>query len=549
MRENDSTGVNRVLVPADTYEAVRDGFSWDLPERFNIGVDICDNWADREPERLALIHKRDDGTIERYSYRDLKNASNQLANVLANRGIGPGDRVALLLPQTPLTAIAHIAIYKLGAVVLPLAVLFGVDGLKYRLGNSGAKAVITARESLVKIAAIKHDLADLDSVFCIDGRAPDAIDLRWEMTRESADFSARDTAAEDPAVMVYTSGTTGPPKGALHAHRVLIGHFPCVEFTHEFFPQADDVMWTPSDWAWAGGLFNILLPSLHYGVPVVARKITKFDPEAAFALMAETGVRNSFIPPTALKIMRATSDVAARFDLKTRTLGSGGEALGRELVGWGRDVLGITINEFYGQTECNAVLSSCSALGVTRPGAIGRPVPGHDVRIIDSQGNVLSPGETGIIAVRSPDPVIYLEYWNNPEATRDKMIGEWLTTGDQGMVDDDGYIRFVGRDDDVITSAGYRIGPGEIEDCLIGHDAVALAAVVGKPDPVRTEIVKAFIVLNEGYEPGDELATEIRAHVRERLSAHEYPREITFVDSLPLTTTGKIIRRQLRELG
>ncbi len=537
----------RVLARGRDYEAVCADFAWNVPDRFNIAVSICDTWADREPERLALIHKTAAGGVERYSFADLRDASNRLANVLSNHGITKGDRVALLLPQTPQTAVAHIAIYKIGAVALPLAVLFGVEGLQYRLQNSGARALITGSESLARVAEIRARLPALKAVFSIDGAGDGVIDLRAAMKAESAAFAPLDTLADDPAIMVYTSGTTGPPKGALHAHRVLIGHYPCVEFTHEFFPRPGDIMWTPADWAWAGGLFNILLPSLHYGTPVVAHKFAKFDPEAAFGLMAELDITCSFIPPTALKMMRAVPDAAARYDLKARTVASGGESLGRELVGWGEQTLGLTINEFYGQTECNAVLSSCSALGVTRPGAIGKAVPGHDVQIIDDGGNILKPGETGIIAIRAPDPVMYLEYWGRPEASADKFIGDWLTTGDQGYRDEDGYFFFVGRDDDVITSSGYRIGPGEIEDCLIGHDAVALAAVIGKPDPVRTEIIKAFVVLNEGYEASDELAGELRAHVRERLSAHEYPREIAFRDTLPLTTTGKVIRRLLRE--
>jgi len=315
---------------------------------------------------------------------------------------------------------------------------------------------------------------------------------------------------------------------------------------HEFLPQPGDRLWTPADWAWAGGLLNVLLPGLHFGVPVVARKSEKFDPEEAFALMARMEVKNTFVPPTALRMLRAVPD-PRRFGLKLRTIGSGGESLGAETFAWGREALGLTINEFYGQTECNLVLASCGAIGVAKPGAIGRPVPGHRVGVVREDGSLCRPGELGQIAVMRPDPVMFLSYWNKPAATDAKFVGDWMTTGDQGVVDEEGYVRFVGRDDDVITSSGYRIGPGEIEDCLIRHPAVALAAVVGKPDPVRTEIVKAFIVLKEGFSPTEALKGEIQAFVRERLSAHEYPREIAFRGSLPLTTTGKVIRRLLRE--
>jgi acetyl-CoA synthetase len=245
--------------------------------------------------------------------------------------------------------------------------------------------------------------------------------------------------------------------------------------------------------------------------------------------------------------MRNVERPRERFDLRLRTLASGGESLGREVLAWGEETLGLTINEFYGQTECNLVLSSCAAIGVLRPGAIGKPVPGHVVAVVDAEGRPVPAGEAGQIAVRRPDPVMFLEYWGRPEATEAKFVGDWLLTGDQGVMDEDGYVRFVGREDDVITSAGYRIGPGEIEDCLLRHPAVSLAAAVGKPDALRTEIVKAFVVLKPGFAPSDELARDIQSFVRRQLSAHEYPREVAFIESMPLTSTGKIIRRLLRE--
>ena len=287
-------------------------------------------------------------------------------------------------------------------------------------------------------------------------------------------------------------------------------------------------------------------PSLYCGVPVVARRFDKFGPEEAFAVMAKCGVRNAFIPPTALRMLRAVPNPRGRHHFALRSIGSGGEALGAETFEWGKAAFGITINEFYGQTECNLVVGSCAAIGVARPGAIGKAIPGHTVAVIDAEGRTLKPGELGQIAVKRPDPVMFLEYWGKPDATREKFIGDWMTTGDQGVIDEEGYFTFIGRDDDVITSAGYRIGPTEIEDCLIQHPAVALAAVIGKPDPVRTEIVKAFIVLKRGQMASDALAGEIQAFVRTRLSAHEYPREVAFIDEMPMTTTGKVIRRLLR---
>ncbi|MEX2129043.1 MAG: acyl-CoA synthetase [Xanthobacteraceae bacterium] len=526
------------------YQKLRAAFRWHIPARYNIGVDACDKWAAREPERTALLVHGARGP-EPVTYGRLREQSNRLANALKAHGIARGDRVAIILPQTPETAIAHLAIYKLGAIAVPLAALFGIDALSYRLENSGARAVVTHRAGLPKLAEIRSKLNELQLVLCVDGAADGALGFHETLARASGEFTPADTTADDPALMVYTSGTTGPPKGALHGHRVLLGHFPGVEFHHEFLPQPGDRLWTPADWAWAGGLLNVLLPGLALGVPVVARKFDKFDPEEAFALMADAQVRNTFIPPTALRMLRGAGK--PKRTLALRTVASGGEALGAETYEWGRSALGLTINEFYGQTECNIVLSSCAAIGVTKPGAIGLPVPGHEVAVIRDDGTVCGVGELGQIAIKRPDPVMFLEYWKRPEATRDKFIGDWMTTGDQGAADEDGYVRFIGRDDDVITSAGYRIGPGEIEDCLIRHPAVALAAAIGKPDELRTEIVKAFVVLKPGNWPSDKLAAEIQDFVRTRLSAHEYPREVAFIDEMPMTTTGKVIRRLLRE--
>jgi acetyl-CoA synthetase len=534
-----------VLPVARGYHALYRSFRWQVPAHYNIGVDVCDKWAQSEPRRTAIFDVKADGAVEEVSYGALRETSSRLANVLSARGIARGDRVAILLPQSAVVAASHIAIYKLGAIALPLAMLFGVEAISYRLQDSGAKALITNAQGLAKLAGVRDQVGGLELVLSIDGPADGAEDFHALLAQAASAFTPVATAANDPALMVYTSGTTGPPKGALHAHRVLLGHLPGIEFPHEFLPQPGDRFWTPADWAWAGGLLNVLLPGLHYGVPVVAARFEKFDPEAAFALMAKMAVRNSFIPPTALRMLRSAPP--PKREIRLRSVGSGGEALGAETYEWGKSVLGVTINEFYGQTECNLVLASCAAIGVSRAGAIGKPVPGHVVAVIRPDGSECKPGELGQIAIRRPDPVMFLEYWGKGDATRDKFIADWMTTGDQGIVDDDGYVQFVGRDDDVITSAGYRIGPTEIEDCLIRHPAVALAAVVGKPDPVRTEIVKAFIVLKAGHAPSDALAADIQGFVRTRLSAHEYPREVAFIEQMPMTTTGKVIRRLLRQ--
>jgi len=529
------------------YDALYRQFRWQIPAQYNIGVDVCDKWAAADPGRLAILHVRADGRLDEISFGWLRETSNRLANTLAAHGIRRGDRVAVLLPQAPEVAAAHVAIYKLGAVALPIAALFGPDALTYRLQNSGARALITNAQGLAKLAAVRGDVPDVALVLSTDGPGDGALGFHETIARASDDFEPAATTPDDPAMMIYTSGTTGQPKGALHGHRVVLGHLPGVEMPHDFLPQPGDRFWTPADWAWAGGLLDALLPCLHHGVPVVARKVEKFDPEEAFALMAKCEVRNAFIPPTALRMLRSAPSPHGRHDLRLRTLGSGGEALGAETYEWGRETFGLTINEFYGQTECNLVLGSCAMIGVSKPGSIGKPIPGHDVAIIRPDGSRAKPGELGQIAVRRPDPVMFLEYWGRPEATAQKFIGDWMTTGDQGTIDDEGYITFIGRDDDVITSSGYRIGPGEIEDCLLKHPAVALAAVVGKPDAVRTEIVKAFIVLKPGVTASDALASEVQGFVRTRLAAHEYPREVAFIQDMPMTTTGKIIRRMLRE--
>ncbi|KAB7628275.1 acyl-CoA synthetase [Alkalilimnicola sp. S0819] len=534
-----------MLQPAEDYASLVRHFRWALPERYNIGTDV----VDRHPaDATALIHEQADGTVRRYSFGEIRQLSDRFANALRGLGVGRGERVAILLPQSPEAAIAHIAIYKLGAIALPLFTLFGPEALQYRLADSAARVVLTGADKLETLQALRAELPALREVIVTGERAPRGLHAFDALLRQAAEgFQAEATAPDDPALIVYTSGTTGNPKGALHGHRVLLGHLPGVELPHDFFPQPEDLFWTPADWAWVGGLLDVLLPAWHHGVPVLARRMHKFDPEEAFHLMAKHRVRNSFLPPTALKLMRQVPQPKSRHAYALRSIGSGGETLGEELLEWGRQTFDLTINEFYGQTECNLIVGNCATLMPPRPGSMGRAIPGHEVAIIDHQGRPLADGETGLIAVRAPDPVMFLGYWNRPEATREKYIGEWLLTGDTGSRDDDGYFWFKGRADDVITSAGYRIGPAEIEDCLLGHPAVALAAVVGKPDELRTEIVKAFIVPGSGVRADQALASEIQAWVKQRLAAYEYPREIEFVDSLPMTTTGKIIRRELKQ--
>ncbi len=534
-----------MLKPDSSYRKVYTRFQWHIPQHYNIGVDICDKHAG-DRQRPALICEQEDGQVQTYTFHDLRQLSNRFANTLTAHGMQAGDRLGILLPQSLETAIAHIATYKTGGVAIPLFTLFGTDALQYRLANSQARFVVTDQVNLEKILEIHSELPDLQTVFVTTGEAGGQVDF-WEALKKGADdFDPVQTRADDPALIIYTSGTTGPPKGALHAHRVLLGHLPGVEFPHNFFPQTGDLFWTPADWAWIGGLIDVLFPSWHHGIPVLAYRARKFDPEFAFDLMARHRVRNAFIPPTALKLMRQVPRPKERYEFSLRSVGSGGETLGEELLEWGQSSLGVAINEFYGQTEANLVVGNCADIMTIRPGSMGKQIPGHTVAIIDSAGRPQPPGTIGSIAVQRPDPVMFLEYWQNPQATADKYIGDWALTGDLGKKDEDGYIWFVGRDDDLITSAGYRIGPGEIEDCLLKHPAVSMAAVIGVPDEVRTQIVKAFIVLKAGLEGESRLENEIKEFVRTRLAAHEYPRLIEFTPGLPMTATGKIIRKDLR---
>jgi acetyl-CoA synthetase len=537
-----------MLKKGKTYQEVYGPFQWKVPKFYNIGVDVCDKWAG-ERYRLALIYEDEKGAVEKYTFWDLMRLSNRLANALKASGIDPGDRVGILLPQCPETALSHIALYKIGAVAIPLFTLFGPEALEYRLKNSGAKAVITDGPNMEKILEIKDRLPDMETLILTRGTPPaGGIDFWRAVEKGSPYFTPVRTRADDPALIIYTSGTTGPPKGALHAHRVLLGHVPGVEFFHNFFPKKDDLYWTPADWAWIGGLIDVLLPSWHHGVPVVAFRAKKFDPEQAFYFIAKYGIRNAFMPPTALKLMRQVKDPRKRYDYHMRTIGCGGETLGEELLTWGREVMDLTINEFYGQTEVNLVLGNCSEIMENKRGSMGRPIPGHRVEVVGETGEVLPAGQVGEVAIHRPDPVMFLGYFGNPKATEEKFVGHWCLTGDLARKDEEGYFWFVGRKDDLISSAGYRIGPAEIEDCLIKHPAVSMAGVIGSPDAVRGEIVKAFIVLKPGVAPDVPLKEDIQNFVKTRLAAHEYPREIEFISELPLTATGKIMRKDLRKI-
>jgi len=509
----------RPLLRRAPYAALRDGFRWDLPARLNMARQVCDVWTEAEPKRLAIRDLSGDMPVE-VSYGALRAMADGLAQALLARGVRRGACVGVLRSQGAWCAAAHVAIWKIGAISIPLFKLFRQDALTSRVGDADARVVVTDDEGAAMLAASGG----------VTALVPEA-----ETLPEGRVETAR-TGPETPAVLIYTSGTTGSPKGALHGHRVLTGHLPGVEMSHDFLGEPGDCLWTPADWAWIGGLFDVLMPGLAIGVPVVAARMTRFDIDECMKIVRHGAVRNVFFPPTALRMLKAEE---ACID-GLRSVASGGEPLGAEMLDWGRRALGLTINEFYGQTECNMVASSCGALFAPRPGCLGRAVPGHRLAVIDAEGRETD--AEGDIAVARGSASMMLKYHNKPRETSEKFLGDWLLTGDRGMRED-GFIRFKGREDDVITSAGYRIGPAEIEDCLLTHPAVANAGVVGKPDALRTEIVKAYVVPKPGAEPS---ADALRAWVKERLASYSYPREIEFVDALPVTVTGKVIRKALR---
>jgi len=541
-------------MPVDRYREIFAAYRWQVPADFNIAAAVCHRHAADE-NRIAIHWEDEDGASARWTYAALQRDANRLSNALSAQGVGRGDRVAIMLPQRPETAIAHIACYQMGAVAVPLSFLFGPDALEYRLENSASKAAIVDPASLPNLTAIRDRVPQLRCVIGVAG-AREAGTIDWEafLARASAAFNPLATRAIDPALLVYTSGTTGPPKGALMPQQCLLGNLPGFVHSHDLFPKDGDVFWSPADWAWTGGLMDALLPTLYFGMPILGFR-GRFDPERAFALMQKYEVRNTFLFPTALKMMmKAVPQPRARFDAPLRSIMSAGEAVGTTVFSWAQDALGVTVNEMFGQTEMNYIVGNSQGLWPAKPGSMGRPYPGHRISVIDDAGNEASPGEIGEVAVNrvapdgSRDPVFFLEYYKNPDATARKFIGDWCRTGDLATQDGDGYLWYQGRADDMFKAAGYRIGPSEIENCLLKYAAVANAAVVPSPDETRGNIVKAFVVLAPGHTPSRALEEDLQRHVRQFLAPYEYPKEIEFIDALPMTTTGKVQRRVLREL-
>ena len=534
-----------LITPARTFAEICNSFRWNLPERYNIAWDVCDRHAG-DADRLALIHETGNGEPRRYSFAHIQRLANQCANLLCHLGLARGERVMLYLGQDPATAVLHVGCWKAGLVSVPTSPLFGSDGLLYRLRDSGARVLVTDAAGYAKVAAVREQAPDLLHVLLIDGSTADAADFWQALARASEVFETLALTPDTPAFINYTSGTTGQPKGTLQGHRSMLGHMPGAEMLYDFMPQPGDLMWSPADWSWLAGLMDVLMPAWFCGLPVLTYRNASFDPEEAFAMMGRHRVRTALLTPTMLRRMSLVNDPVRRHGVALRAVLSGGESVGRETLEWANSALGIQVNEAFGQTECNLVVGNCARVLAPRPGSMGQPLPGHTAAVLSEDSEPLGPDVVGQLAFKRPDPVMLLEYWRKPEATREKFHGDWLLTGDLVRRDADGYIWYVGRADDVITSAGYRIGPGEIEDALNGHAAVAMSAAIGIPDAVKTEVIRAYVVLRAGHTAGDALASALREWVRSRLARHEVPRDIEFVDALPMTTTGKILRRELR---
>ena len=537
-----------------SYEEARGSFSWGLPDGFNAAYDLLRKHPD--PDATALHQAYPDGRRERYSFTDLDRRSNRLATALEAMGVERGDRVGVVVPQKPENVLSHLACWKLGAVSLPLSVLFGPDALGYRLRDSGASVVVVDETRRETVREVAPDCPELDHAVVVDAdidtddaaEPPTGIEneASFESVLEgrSDERELANTDADTPAIIMYTSGSTGSPKGVLHSHGVWVGH--CPAFSMYFERDLDGVYWTPADWAWIGALGDLVFPAWHYGQPVVGYPMEGFDPETAFALMEEFDVTGSFLPPTAIRM--AMNVDAAGYDLSIEAICSGGEPLTPEILRWADEALGGTpVNELYGQTEANLLVTNCRDWFDARAGSMGKPVPGHEIRVLDPDtGDAVPDGEIGEIAVRREgDPVVFEEYWNAPEKTEAARMGEWHLTGDLAERDEAGYLWFKSRDDDLIITSGYRVGPREIEEVILEHEEVAQVGVVGVPDETRGEIIKAYVQPASGREGSDALREEIRELVRDRLAKYEYPREIVFREELPQTTTGKIRRSEL----
>jgi len=570
----------RVSHPNDAYETVHQQFAWQVPAKFNMAEVCCGRWA-RSPQHqheVAILEHQTGGQAPlTWTFAQLQSAANLLSAQLVALGVQKGDRVAIVMPQRFETAVAYVAVLQMGAVAMPLSMLFGPEALAFRVADSGAAVALCDELSSPVLMALKKECPGLKTVLNV----PKDLKSQKSKLLGQKKFRPVQTKAEDPAILIYTSGTTGNPKGALIPQQALIGNltgFVCSQNWFGFEPHASSevnlskhalptgsqaIFWSPADWAWTGGLMDALLPSLYFGRPIVAFK-GRFSPELAFEILHTHGITHSFLFPTALKaMMKAQAHPRQHYKIVLKGLMSAGEAVGDAVFAYCRDELGVVVNEMFGQTEINYVVGNCQVFWPSKAGSMGRGYPGHQVAVIDEQGHICKTGEAGEVVVNrfdrhgQPDPVFFLGYWKNPSATQAKYTGQWCRTGDVAIEDEDGYLWYQGRTDDMFKSAGYRIGPGEIENCLVKHPAVMNAAVVPKPDADRGALVKAYVVLSPEFVTKraseknvqhfeSRVIEDLQRHVRGLLAPYEYPKEIEFIEQLPMTTTGKVQRRFLR---
>lgn len=538
----------------DSLEEARANFSWDIPADYNIAADLIQKHDD--PDRVALYQEHDDGSTEEYTFAELDAASNRLANALESLGVERGDRVAINVPQKPATLLTHLACWKLGAISVPLSVLFGKEALEYRLVDSSAE-VIVADESVVDVVEdVVPKCPDLAHVIEVDGDGEERPDFDSLLADHPPEYDVADTTPETPAILLYTSGSTGPPKGVLHNHKILPAH--CSGYAM-YFGNGDvegqimghALFHSHAEWAWIGSLFISVLPAWHYGRPIVGYPFGAFDPEKQFALWERFDVTHAFVAPTALRSMMTVDEPTEQFDLDIEVIMSGSEPVTSEIYDWVEGTFeDVVLNEVFGQTETGGVvICDCANWFENKTGSMGRPVPGHDLAIVNSEtGEELPPGEIGEIAVdRRNDPGVFEEYWNEPEKTEAARLGDWHLTGDLGTRDEADYYEFESRKDDLINTSGYRVGPGEVEDMILEHPDVEQTGVIGVPNDQRGEIIKAYVQPVPGVDDYERLRTDLKEFVREELAKYKYPREIEFIDDIPQTVTGKIQRTELRQ--
>jgi acyl-coenzyme A synthetase/AMP-(fatty) acid ligase len=521
-------------------------FRWAVPERFNFGRDVVDRFA-ADPDRPALFWRDAAGAERRLSYAEVARASNQVAHAMRARGVGPGDPVLIMLPRVPEWHVAMVGALKAGALVVPCSTMLRPKDIAYRVGHSRARAILATAEQAPAVDAVRAQLASVRH-FLVHGAgsAPPGWE-DWSAACAAAPDdpgAAADTAASDPALVYYTSGTTGPPKAVLHAHAwTWAQRYTATEWLGL---RGEDRLWTTSDTGWAKAAYSVLFGPWSVGAEVFLYH-GRFEPRRQLELLAEVAPQVFCAPPTEFRLL--VKEDLARFSFPNlREVVSAGEPLNPEVIRAWREATGATIRDGYGQTETILLVGNFPGMPV-KPGSMGLPMPGHRVEVIDEAGDVLPPGEVGDVAVHGAPPSLFLGYWQDEAATARARRGPWYLTGDRGHRDEDGWLWFVGRADDVIISAGYRIGPFEVESALLEHPAVLEAAVVAAPDPDRGAIVKAFVVLRPGVTGDDTLAKALQEHVKRVTAPYKYPRAITFVPELPKTVSGKIRRVELRERG